>query len=193
MRRVALVGALAAVAAVAVVVALVRPSSSKVEARPFPPAAAQLQQLWATAPSSDLRFPRVLSRFHGWLQGDTRLVFDAPMPRGADLALYLARDAHGSVCTETSTGGGSCFDRFDGAPANLGTFDDGVWNVMTGVLRDGTTGVDLLVGGRWRAARVQGRGVYLTAGGDRLDDAIEQVRYHLVDGSTLTCAWERSC
>jgi hypothetical protein len=138
MRRVALVGALAAVAAVAIVVALLRPSSSSVEARPFPPAADELQQLWATAPRSSFQFgpmPSVLQ----WTQGETRLVLDARLPFGNRLRLYAARDAKGVVCYAQSAGGGGCFPSFGGMPATLGAMNGGEWNLMAGILRDGST------------------------------------------------------
>jgi hypothetical protein len=135
----------------------------------------------------------MLRAFHGWTQGDTRLVFDARLPYGQRLQLYVARDARGQVCFVESIGGGSCFASFEGQPANLGTTWTGEWNLMAGVLRDGTTAVDVELGGRWRPAHVDGRGVYLTAGGAYLGNAIQRVRYHLAGGTTRTCVWERPC
>jgi hypothetical protein len=196
MRRVALAGVLAAVGAALVVVAVARPREERMQARPFPPAAAELGQLWSSAPPTGYRFPPTLRRWHGWRQRDARLVFDAGLPYGNRLNLYVAHDAAGRVCfQDTGLGfsGGSCFESFFGEPANLGTGGSDGGSVLTGLLRDGTTGLDVELGGRWRPAHVAGRGVYLTAGGEYLGNAIQRVRYHLADGSTLTCRWERPC
>jgi hypothetical protein len=197
MRRVALAGALAAVAAVGVVGGLAWSSGGSVEARVPPYAALQLHQLWSTAPRATFRFPAVLHHFDGWRQADTRRVLDTRLPAGR-LTLYAARDARGVTCyyesADVAAAAASCLSSFNGVPGRLMTLSaSGGWNLMVGLLRDGTSGVDLQLNGRWQPARVQGRGVYLTSHGESLGRAIERVRYHLADGSTVVCDRWDSC
>jgi hypothetical protein len=185
------------VVAVAVVGALARPSHGSVEARVPPYAASQLHQLWSTAPKASFRFPAVLGHFDEWRQGDTRLVYDAPLAAGR-LTLYVARDARGATCfyerADAAADAASCLSSFNGAPGRLMTLSaSGGWNVVVGLLRDGTTGLDVELAGRWRHALVQGRGVYLASNGATLGQAIEGVRYHLTDGSTVVCHGLDAC
>jgi hypothetical protein len=75
----------------------------------------------------------------------------------------------------------------DNSPGNVGwTSIHGV-HLLTGVLRDGTAGADVEIFGRWRPTHLSGRAIYLDFGRRNLGSAITAVRYHLADGTTVTC------
>src|SRR5690348_8484607 len=100
MRRVALAGALAAAGAVAVVGAPAWPSRSSVEARPFPPAASQLRQLWATAPRARAPLPANVALGLGAPAhlSDARMAVEARFVTGRPLGLWVWQRANGEVC-----------------------------------------------------------------------------------------------
>jgi hypothetical protein len=115
------------------------------------------------------------------------MAVDARFADGRPLGLGVWQRANGEVCDADSLGGAGCFTSFEGAPGNVGWSSIHGHHVLTGVLRDGTTGVDLRIFGEWRPAHVSHRGVYLDFGTRNLGSAITGYRYHLAGGATVTC------
>src|SRR4029079_9698614 len=114
--------------------------------------------------------------------------------RAGQLTLHAARDARGATCFYERADAASCLSSFNGAPGRLATLSSsGGWNLLVGLLRDGTNGIDVEISGRWHAAHIKGRGVYLASGGASLANAIQHVRYHLADGTTITCDGLDAC
>src|SRR4051794_34273340 len=195
MRRVGLVAALAALAAVGIVGVLAWPSSSGVEAGPFPSAASQLRQLWATAPTTHDRLPFNVSEGMGVPERPPgpRLVVDTRLARGKRLALYVWQRPNGEVCDADSLGGAACRRSLDGVPGAYSTTSSHGANLLSGFLADGTVGADFEILGRWQPVHVSGRGIYLDFGRFNKSSAIGAVRWHLADGSTVTCDRWATC
>ena len=186
MRRVALVGALAALVAVAVVGALARPWSTSVEARGFPPAASELRQLWAAAPKAPQRLPPTV-RTGGGTIDDNRVLLDWRLFSGRRLLLIAERQPSGTVCVADNIGGAGVLRPASRTVRQRRLVEHPRRQPAHRVLRDGTTGADVEIFRRWRPTHLSGWGIYLDFGRHNLGSAITAVRYHLADGTTVTC------